>query len=370
MSAKTYLWAVFGFMVVGFGVFIISNYIVDPFQQLRKASWYNIDFYDDDARWLIPGMARNFDYENILAGSSTEENIGIDTLSQIFQLKKPIKFMIEGSEGYEIYAALNLALHTKPNIKTVIYALRPTLFVHDTTSNDSFPKFLYNTDDRLKQVLTYLTSPKTTQKTYDYLKSFLLRQESLSADSCRQYNEMFAFDCKRFPNLKPLGPEHVIKVYLDVKKLHAGPHNGHFPQEQALQNAQNELESLIKSHPQTHFILFYVPFPAILYYQTIEDHNEVFFEQQDLLFPKTLSLRLLSYKNVELHDLRTLPFVTDLNAYYDIWHCDRDHLKLAFKAIVSKKYQLTPSNVQTYTDALKNLVLNYHIPKELLPKTP
>ncbi|TSA79796.1 hypothetical protein, partial [Helicobacter mehlei] len=369
MSAKSYLIAVFAFIVVGFGVFIISNYVVDPFQQLRKASWYNIDFYDDDARWLISGMAKNFDYENILIGSSTEENIGIDTLSQIFHLKKLIKFTIEGSAGFEIYSALNLAFHTKPNIKTVIYALRPDLFVHKA-GDDFFPKFLYTTNDRLKQVLTYLSNPKTTQKTYDYLKSFLFRQEHLSADSCRQYNEMFAFDCKFFPDHKHPGPEHVVKIYLDGKKRHTGPHNEHFPQEQALQNAENELESLIRSHPQTHFILFYVPFPAILYYQTIENNSKAFFEQENLLFPKTLSLRLLSYKNVELHDLRTLPFVTNLNAYYDIWHCDRDHLKLAFKAIANKKYQLSPSNVQTFTDALKNLVLNYHIPKELLSGVP
>ncbi|BEG56978.1 hypothetical protein NHP21005_06660 [Helicobacter sp. NHP21005] len=345
---------------------MLFNYIVDPFQQFRKASWYEVDFTGFDERWLIPGMARNFDYDSVVLGASTEENIKLDMLSNLFHLQKPIKFVMAGSAGFENYAALNLAFHFKPNIKTVIYALRSDLFMHTTTTRDTFPKFLYTTDHRFKQALLYLTNPKTSRKSYEYLKAFYHHAKHLTEDPCRNsYNNMFTWYCN-YSKKRP-GPEKIFKEYIKQTRPDADYQNQDFSKKRALWNAHTELENLVKNHPETHFIFFYVPFSA-LYYRSIKNAHESFinsFEQKYVQFPKALSLKLLTYKNVEIHDLRSMPFVANTNAYYDLWHYDTNHIKLVLETIASKTHQLTPQNVQTYTDAFKKLILDYYIPKAL-----
>ncbi|WP_233707235.1 hypothetical protein [Helicobacter bizzozeronii] len=135
MSAKTYLWAVFGFMVVGFGSVMLLNYIVDPFQQFRKASWYEVDFTTSDERMLIPGLARHYDYDSIIVGASTEENFKIDMISNILHFKKPIKFVMSGGRLYELNRALNLAFHMNKKIQNVVYTLKVPNFLSKGVMN-------------------------------------------------------------------------------------------------------------------------------------------------------------------------------------------------------------------------------------------
>ncbi len=219
--------AVFGFMVVGFGVFIISNYIVDPFQQLRKASWYEVDFTTSDERMLIPGLARHYDYDSIIVGASTEENFKIDMISNILHFKKPIKFVMSGGRLYELNRALNLAFHMNKKIQNVVYTLKvPNFFVKGSDepnqnllaqNNDtySFPDYLYNYNNRLLQVVTYLYNLRTLRKTLYYTFS----NHHFTDQSCRSYNAMFSWICSKiYERVKHPDPQHIITIYLDPKR--------------------------------------------------------------------------------------------------------------------------------------------------------
>ncbi|WP_158656901.1 hypothetical protein [Helicobacter bizzozeronii] len=170
---------------------------------------------------------------------------------------------------------------------------------------------------------------------------------------------------RKFTNESNIPIPSIFTTYLDPKRHDT---MWEFSKNTALMLAQKNIEGLIKAQPATHFIFYYVPY-SVFYYKSSRIGGETFkdsFKEMFLEFPKALSLKLLTYPNVEIHDLRTMPFVNDLDAYYDGAHFDTKASQLILEALASKKYQLTPSNVQTFTDALKNLVLNYHIPKELL----
>ncbi|WP_285602833.1 hypothetical protein [Helicobacter sp. NHP22-001] len=370
MSAKTYLWAVFGFMLLGFGSVMLFNYIMDPFQQFRKATMYGVDFTGGDERMLIAGMARTYDYDSILTGSSTEEKFSIDLLSSILHLKKPLKFVMAGETSYDLYRALRLAFAVHKNIKTVVYAINPLALMPNYNQADlemvgnisfSFPDYLYRTDNRSTQLLTYLFSSRVSEKSLFYWHS--IRDHKDRRGPCSHYNTMFAPYCK--PGKADL--KNVISDYLNFSKPSSWTQQILFSRQVVLQETQKHLESLIKSHPKTHFIFYYVPH-SVLYYYVYKAKNTPFKDSLEEMFlqtPQAVSLRLLNYPNVELHDLRTMPMVSNLNAYNDPTHFDFGYSDVVLEAIASKKYQLNPSNVSTYTDALRKLILDYHIPKAL-----
>jgi len=59
------------------GVPGLMNYIVDPFQQYRKP-WYNPYFPPQIERYLNPGLAKNYDYDSILIGTSQVETFNLN----------------------------------------------------------------------------------------------------------------------------------------------------------------------------------------------------------------------------------------------------------------------------------------------------
>ncbi len=362
-------------MVVGFGSVMLFNYIVDPFQQFRKASWYEVDFKTTDARMLIPGLARHYDYENIITGDSTAQNFTLDMISDTLHFNKPIKFVMSSERLYEVNRVLDFAFHMKKNLKNVVYPIRlPDFFtkgsvepnaglINQDDESHTFPDYLYRHDKRFSQIIAYLYTLRTLKKSMFYALGNGYHAEK----SSRLYNLMFSWMCSKI-GIKHPNPQHVIADYI---KYHDKVRITDFPKEMALMGVQ-KIENLIKAHPTTHFIVYYIPY-SVIYYKSRSIRGKTFkdsFKEMFLDFPKALSLKLLTYPNVEIHDLRTMPFVTNLDAYYDDVHFDAKTNQLILEALANKKYQLTPSNVQTFTDAFKNLVLNYHIPKELLPKTP
>ncbi|WP_233704460.1 hypothetical protein [Helicobacter cynogastricus] len=366
MSAKFYIWAVLGFILLSFGSIMGFNYIIDPFQQLRKATMYGVDFTGGDERMLIAGMARTYDYDSILVGSSTEERISLDLLSSILHLKKPIKFVMAGETSYDLYRALNLAFTVHKNIKTVVYAINPLALMPDYNKADpgkvgnafSFPDYLYSTDHRFRQLLSYLFNLRVLEKSLFYWRSISSHKDFRGP--CSHYNTMFAPYCKSIVG----NGRSMLYAYLTFSEPSSWTQQILFSQSVVLSETQKHLESLVKAHPETHFIFYYVPFHILHYYlyRAKDTPMEESIEKMFVQAPKAVSLRLLTYPNVEIHDLRVIPIVSEFKPYNNPSHFDFGQSHVVLEAIANKKYQLTPTNVQTFTDTFRKLVLGYKIP--------
>ena len=79
MSKKWVFKLLTAFITVSFVIMTI-NYIVDPFQQYRIATWYKVT--DKKQRNVIPGLAKNIAVETVIIGSSMVENFRVSFINK------------------------------------------------------------------------------------------------------------------------------------------------------------------------------------------------------------------------------------------------------------------------------------------------
>ena len=62
----------------------VINFLLDPFQQYRKANFYK-PIYDNE-RYLNPGLAKTYDYNQVIIGSSMTENFLLSDAKDILEI--------------------------------------------------------------------------------------------------------------------------------------------------------------------------------------------------------------------------------------------------------------------------------------------
>ncbi len=122
------------------------TYVVDPLQFFRRA-WY-APVWSTNERYQNPGLARSYDYDTVIIGSSMTQNFYPSYVDRVLGART-IKLSISGSTAHEQYLILRVALDTgKP--KRVIWAIDDWAFrgAPDRVRSDlgPFPFFLYDTN--------------------------------------------------------------------------------------------------------------------------------------------------------------------------------------------------------------------------------
>ena len=107
MPARRYLRIVIGVMLCGVALVAAINFIVDPLQYYRRASWYPPHF-SDNQRFQNPGLIRNYDYDTIVLGTSHSENFLASDIARILG-RRALKLSISGSSIHEQSLTLRLA---------------------------------------------------------------------------------------------------------------------------------------------------------------------------------------------------------------------------------------------------------------------
>jgi hypothetical protein len=285
----------------------VLNFILDPFQQYRKAGFYR-PIYDNE-RYLNPGLAKTYDYNQVVIGSSMTENFILSDVKDILGFNKPIKFCMSGATAYEIKIMLDSA-YQHQKIDSVIYGLDLFSFTGDTTrlfnGEGSLPFYLYD-NNRLNDY-RYLLSLDTFKF---FVDSFVLSKPKVMFDFNRMYEWQYKLDESYFNGTDRLrewkekagfNPDYTKSEY-SLKAMKA--------------NVDINLIPLIQNHPETTFYIFYPPY-SILAFKDMESKGWLNTVEQ---FKKHLFIQLAHYPNVKIYDFQGSKEVTcNLNNYKDLLH--------------------------------------------------
>lgn len=99
--------------------FMAFVYVIDPLQVYRAASYPPM--FSEEERFQNPGLAKNYEYDTIIIGSSMTQNFVPSDVDRVFG-GKTLKLSIEGSTAHEQYLTAKLALSTG-QVKRVIWGL-------------------------------------------------------------------------------------------------------------------------------------------------------------------------------------------------------------------------------------------------------
>ncbi len=322
----------------------VINFILDPFQQYRKAKLYK-PIYDNE-RYLNPGLAKTYDYSQVIVGSSMTENFLLSDTKDILEFTKPIKFCMSGATAYEIKIMLDSAYQHR-HIDSVIYGIDFFSFTGEPTrlfkGEGSLPFYLYD-DNRLNDYRYFLSFD-----TFKFsLDSFVLPKPAVMFDLNRMYQWQHKSNEDDFNR----------KDRIDEWREKYGFNPDYTKSEYAFKamkaNIDMNLIPLIQHHPETTFYLFYPPY-SILAFKDMENKGWLRTVEQ---FKRHLFIQLAHYPNVKIYDFQISKEVTcNLDNYKDILHYHQRINRWILEQMKNKSYLIKDrTELQKYNQSLsKNI---------------
>jgi len=331
---RTYLWAMGIMAFLIFAGVCMVNYIVDPLQFYRQASWYT-PVFSEEQRFQNAGLARNWDYNTIILGTSMTENFVPSHVDQTFGGgTQTVKLSISGSSLYEERLAGEVALRTG-QVERIIWGLDYASFrggeelLHEEYG--PYPKHLYDTN-RWNDV-QYLFNISTLEDSLRVLKRKLTHTEqpALQLDLLNswQMKYNYAFHLPSVYNHYQQAKE------ADVRAVQEGETDS---LEAAQASFDHNVLRLVQEHPEIEYHFFYPPY-SILRFQLWYDYQPQRFYNQ-MAIKRYVYEKLSAYPNVHIHDFQSASDIThNLSYYKDVSHYSQQINAYMIEQMVSGAYE-------------------------------
>src|SRR6478735_657079 len=111
MPPRRFLATVVGVALALAGVVMAFDFWVDPFQHYRKAERFAPRFYNAWQRYENPGLAKYWDYDRIVTGSSLMECVLPEDVDRVMG-GKTINLAVSAQTAFDAGRLLSVALAT------------------------------------------------------------------------------------------------------------------------------------------------------------------------------------------------------------------------------------------------------------------
>lgn len=321
------------------------NYVVDPLQCFRKATWY-APLYDSNERVQSGCLARSHKYDTVIMGSSHVENIDSAVIDKVFGVSS-IRLTVAASTAYEQNRVLNLALSTG-QVKNVIWGL-------DTN-------ILFDTPNRVRDDIVpfphYIYKPNFYNNILFLLDPYIIKHyaKMLVHDLTGRYSEFTNLrSLNSWEQLFTFSEERVWLAYGSIKqgKMAAMQNTNEKLKAEDVNNISTEnldknVIGLIKSNPQVHFDIYFPPYSVLRFAQLYESDRQKF--EMEVKLKEYLTNELSKQKNVSVFDFQLEKEIThNLNNYKDLTHYKKSVDSLIIDDLVNQKNALVKNENQSYS---------------------
>jgi len=321
---------------------VLTAFVVDPLQVYRKIEWYK-PVFSTEQRYQNPGLAKHYDYDTIIIGTSMTENFLPSVVDQAIG-GKTMKLSIRGSTAGEHYEIAKLALDTG-KVKTVIWGLDYFSLKSGVPDDQGpFPFYLY--DDNFWNDYKYWFN----ESTYEQLFKGLVKQwrSGKPQELETLYNWHAASAFSEFL---------VVKHFREARNEEAYFSLNEDPLEDIQASFDRYILSLVEAYPEVEFKFYYPPY-SILRQVVWKETNPERYENQ-LTMKKWMFERFDRHANAQVYDFQSEAVWTfDLDLYKDMSHHSQDVNTWIAEAIGRQDphYLVTEANVDAYADTLRQQV--------------
>ncbi|MFC7678760.1 copper amine oxidase N-terminal domain-containing protein [Paenibacillus sp. GCM10028914] len=345
-------------MLLRFGVFATCltaviftlTAVLDPLQFYHKTTWYK-PFLSSDARYQNPGLAKNYDYDTIIIGTSMTQNFLPSEVGQALG-GTAMKLSIEGSTADEHYYTAKLALETG-KVKKVLWGLDYfSLKANTKQASEQFPSYMY--DDIWWNDYKYLFNYSVYDQLFKSLYGKMLGNKGRELEYLNNWNQKATF-----------GAEEVMKSYnkASQRDVYFGIN------EESLDVVQksftDNILSLVEAYPDVEFYFYYPPY-SILRQTMWQESNPARFNNQ-ITMRKWMFEQFAAHDNVKLYDFQTeSEWTYNLELYKDLSHHKQDVNSWIAAAIGRDdvKYRVTRENIDELNNKLNTDTLHAMVTPE------
>lgn len=325
---------------------LIAAYVavVDPYFHYHKALGI-LEYPLDNERYQNDGIARNFDYDAIITGTSMAENFRTSELDELFGVNS-VKLCFSGASFKETGDRLRRALKNHPDTKMVVRCLDYYKFAEDKDhmEYDSYPDYLY--DDSIFNDVRYLFDKNTLTKCREVIEYTLDGNTTTSFDDYSSWRDKYEYG------------EAAVKAHYDREKTCADEQKPFTDGFKAANDAtidQNVI-SLIKDYPDTQFYIYLPPYGLAAWDGMYRIGNlGIVMDEQEYIISK-----LLQYDNVHVFAfLDCYDIICDLDNYMDTSHYGPWVNSMILESMSTGEHEITEENLHDYCAEVKEFYLNY-----------
>ncbi len=346
-NAKTFLFISLGIILLGLAIIWGIGFYFD-FDQVYSI---NNNVKMDNQRVLNPGIARNYDYEIAVIGTSTSENILAADMQKAFDTaKKGVNLAISGETAYEGYLMLDTILDAK-KAKHVVFGLDHFSFVYPWgATRVALQKYHWTKSAFLRPLALFSTSTITNLWKKERFMTY--PNPSLGEDWISEHgfwgNADLIYSAERCVSFDLAGP--------GIQNLEhmAALHDTGF----TLENFRSHFDrfyNLIEKNPETEFTIYFPPLSIFWWYCVYKEEKlEIVLD-----FKKYIAQKSDLLPNIRLIDLQLTAsgIDFDLDRYKDMTHYDAAVSKETIYDIASDKYRVFIDSYDAVLAEQRNLVL-------------
>lgn len=317
--------------------------IVDPLMFFHKpvsAFGYTIK---DDA-YQNPGIAKNFDYDAVLVGSSMTQNFSTNMIDDMFDVKS-VKLCYSGAYAKTINKILGIAFENQ-KIDTVFWGIDTYALTADVDYlKYDLPEYLY--DKNIFNDIKYVFNKTLIFSSLKVLYKMRSGQPNTTMDEAYSWYHL-AKD------------KFVPQFALTLRQKDAEPQvgGGEIYNENAYANLRQNMAPIIKANPDTEFNFFFVPDSI----WAIKDRQIKGTLEGSIKAQQIVVAGLLEYDNVNVYYFKNIEsIICDPSNYMDRSHFAIGTNVYILESMLANQHQLTKDNYISEIEKLQTLADKYDI---------
>lgn len=317
---------------------VITVLVVDPFFQYHKPI-KGLYYVMDNQINQNPGIARNFDYDSVILGSSMTVNFDTDLFAETMGLNT-VKLSYNGAYPKDIDNIMNIVKKSKNQIGHVFLGI--DIYTYKAVPGIcAYPVPAYLYDDSPFNDFPYLLNKDVL---LEYILMSQIKRENTSL------NEIYW----SWPYVS-CGRDVVLASYEHPKEL-AEMLSPDIYHSNISESMDAYILPYIEAMPDTQFVVFFPPYSILYWYTRYADGNL----SAELAGERQIMEMLFSYPNVSVYYFQNnFNYITDLDNYSDYTHYSHEmnnQMTLWF-AEEDSPYEVNSDNYNAILDEMESWLL-------------
>lgn len=344
MKSSTYIKITLIGIFLTLGVFAGINIYVDPLFHYH-APMKGLEYPLYDERYMNYGIAKHFDYDSIITGTSMTQNFKTSQWDNNFGTKS-IKTPFAGASYKEVNDLLECAFEHNESIAMVMRSLDPTMLImeKDEMDYEDYPDYLY--DNNIFNDVNYVLNKDIFFQFTEYVHTFMsLGGNSTDFDTYKNWAGLYQYDENLMKeSFVRREKKEEIRVLSDddIRKIQ--------------ENLEANVVKLVRENPQTQFYLFFPPY-SIYFWDDLSQEGDM----SRWLDAHQLAIEiLLECDNIKLFSFfDTTEVVCNLNYYKDSLHYNQEISDMIIDAMALGSNRLTKENYMEYMNFLREFYVKF-----------
>lgn len=296
-------WAAFALaaLVLGAACCALMVYLVDPFEQYRESSI--LPLYDQES-YNNPGIAKNYDYNAVILGTSMVEMSNpsvIDACFGVSSVKLPMRGSHTAQMGWQLEHVFRAKEKRGETLDLAILAVDAYSLMGPVDDDEEIVDYLWN-DDLLDDIKYLLNRDVLLVKVPKMLKNAGKPMDTKRDDMYKWTDIVFAAQSV-YDSIPVMAQKSITDPEYRI--------------ERSTENINRHIRAHALAHPETEFKIYMPPYSAGYWYVM---GKEGLMEQQFRSRARVCEL-LLDLPNVEIYDFSSkAEWILDLDEYFDYSH--------------------------------------------------